>query len=70
MKIGLNVGNLDRLLRIVAGCVLIVLGYSPLLTGLAAMVIYIIGAVAIMTGAVRFCPAYTLLGLDTGAKEP
>jgi len=69
MKIGLNVGNADRMLRAVVGCVLIGLAYSPLLTGTVAMVAYIIGAVAILTGVVRFCPAYTLLGLDTRAKK-
>lgn len=70
MKMSLNVGNGDRAIRVVAGCVLIGFAFSPLLTGSAAMVVYIIGAVAILTGVVRFCPAYTLFGLDTGAKEP
>lgn len=66
---GLNVGNRDRLLRIVAGCVLIWLAYSPVITGGVAMAVYIIGAVAILTGAIRFCPAYTLIGLNTRSDK-
>jgi len=69
MKIALNIGNADRVIRVAVGCVLIWLGYSPLLTGGAAMAVYIAGAVAILTGVIRFCPAYTLLGLNTGSKE-
>jgi hypothetical protein len=34
------------------------------------MAVYIIGAVAILTGVIRFCPAYTIIGLNTGSKEP
>jgi hypothetical protein len=70
MKMALNVGNSDRTIRVVAGCVLIGLAYSPLLTGTAAMVVYSIGAVAILTGVIRFCLAYTIFGLDTGIKKP
>ena len=67
MKIVLNVGKADRVIRIVVGCALIWLGYSPLLTGGAAMAVYVVGAVAIVTGVIRFCPAYTLFGLNTGS---
>jgi len=69
MKLALNVGNADRLMRVIAGCVLIGLAYSALFTGRMAMAVYVIGAVAILTGVIRFCPAYTLFGLDTGLKE-
>ncbi len=69
MKIGLNVGGADRVLRVIVGCVLIGLGYSSVLTGGAAMAAYVIGAIAILTGVIRFCPAYTLLGINTGSDE-
>ncbi len=65
MNIGLNVGGADRALRIVSGGVLIGIAYSPFLTGAAAMAVYIVGAVAVFTAVVRFCPAYTLFGFNT-----
>jgi len=55
----LNVGGIDRVLRIAAG-----LG----LVGWAAMggpVWAWIGVVPLATGAVGFCPVYPLLGLST-----
>lgn len=55
-----NVGNIDRALRIVAGSVLVVLAILNIIGPWGW-----IGLVAIATGALSFCPAYTLLGLRT-----
>jgi hypothetical protein len=55
-----NVGTLDRVLRIVAGLVLIGLA----LAGVSGAWGWI-GVVPLATGLLRFCPAYTLLGLRT-----
>ena len=55
-----NEGNLDRALRIVAGLVLIGLAA----TGTVGFWGYI-GVVPLLTGAVGFCPLYTVLGLST-----
>lgn len=65
MKIGLNISNRDRLVRIVLGCALISAAFSPLITGTVAMGVYVIGCVAVFTGIFRFCPAYALFGVDT-----
>ncbi len=66
MTMGLNVGKADRILRIVIGGALISLAFSPLLLDAAAMAAYVVGAVAVFTGIVRFCPAYTVFGVNTG----
>jgi hypothetical protein len=55
-----NVGTVDRALRIIVGLVLIGLAA----TGTVGMWGYI-GVVPLLTGVFRFCPAYTLLGLNT-----
>lgn len=55
-----NVGTADRALRIVAGVVL--LGLAA--TGTIGLWGYI-GIVPLATGLFRFCPAYTLLGMNT-----
>jgi len=56
----MNAGGLDRGLRVVAGLALIALT----LTGVIGAWGWI-GIVAVLTGAVGFCPAYTLLGINT-----
>ena len=54
-----NVGSTERTIRIVAGVIIIALGvYYQSLWG-------VIGLVPLMTGLFRFCPLYTILGINT-----
>ena len=55
-----NEGGLDRTLRILVGLVLVALTLS----GTIGMWGWI-GVVPIVTGALGWCPAYTLLGINT-----
>lgn len=55
-----NVGNLDRILRIVAGLLLIALAA----TGTIGVWGWI-GIVPLATGLLGSCPAYSLLGIKT-----
>ena len=55
-----NVGTVDRVLRIVVGLVLIGLAA----TGTVGLWGWI-GVVPLATGLFGFCPAYTLLGINT-----
>ena len=59
-----NEGNLDRLLRIIAGLVLIALVFVGPQTPWGW-----VGLVPLLTGLVGFCPAYTLLGIRTCPKR-
>jgi ABC-type polysaccharide/polyol phosphate export permease len=59
-----NVGTIDRILRIVVGLILIALVFVGPKTPWGW-----IGLVPLLTGLVRFCPAYTLLGLNTCARK-
>ena len=56
----LNVGGIDRVLRIVGGIALVALAA----TGTIGAWGYI-GIVPLLTGTVGFCPVYPLLGLST-----
>jgi len=55
-----NVGGVDRILRVVAGILLIALT----LLGIIGTWGWI-GVVPLATGVFRFCPAYGLLGIKT-----
>jgi ABC-type branched-subunit amino acid transport system permease subunit len=55
-----NVGGIDRILRIVAGLVLITLAA----TGVVGAWGYL-GVIVLATGVFRFCGAYALFGLNT-----
>ena len=58
-----NIGTVDRVLRIALGLLLIVLAYAGAIGAWGYL-----GIVPLLTGVVRFCPAYKLLGMDTCAK--
>jgi branched-subunit amino acid ABC-type transport system permease component len=60
-----NVGGIDRVLRIVAGLVLIALAA----TGVVGAWGYL-GVIVLATGVFRFCGAYTLLGVNTCPMKP
>lgn len=59
----LNVGGTDRLLRVIAGLIIVILG-----------VVYsswwgLIGIILMATGIFQFCPLYALLKLNTLKKK-
>ena len=60
-----NDGGIDRILRIVAGLVLIALAA----TGVVGAWGYL-GVIVLATGVFRFCGAYTLLGVNTCPMKP
>lgn len=55
-----NVGGIDRTLRIVVGLLLIALAATGTVGAWGW-----IGVVPVLTGLFKFCPAYTLLGMNT-----
>ena len=55
-----NVGGVDRMLRIVVGLVLIALAA----TGTVGWWGWL-GIIPLLTGVVRFCPLYPLVGINT-----
>lgn len=60
-----NVGNFDRVLRIVVGLILLSLVFigPQTLWGL-------IGLLPLVTGLFRWCPAYSLLGMNSCGAAP
>lgn len=64
-----NVGNADRVLRIVIGALLIALPFV-FASALWANPVFgwglpIVGAVLVLTALFRFCPLYRLIGANT-----
>ena len=59
----LNVGNLDRALRIIIGLTLIALAVFGEIGAWGY-----VGIVPLLTGAAALCPLYSLLGLSTTSR--
>jgi hypothetical protein len=60
-----NVGDTDRVIRVVAGVAILCLFF--LLQGDARW-IALLGIVPLATGVIRWCPAYRLFGFTTGKR--
>ncbi|WP_323013742.1 DUF2892 domain-containing protein [Devosia sp.] len=62
-----NLGSLDRLIRLVAGVVLVIVPFIPglVLAPVLQWGLPVIGVVLIATAFLRFCPIYRVLGLST-----
>jgi hypothetical protein len=64
----INEAGWDRALRVIAGVVLLYLGWAGVVSGTLGTVFKWVGFLPIITGFVGWCPAYTLLGMGTKKK--
>lgn len=64
-----NVGNLDRAIRALAGVLLIAAFAFGLIAGTPGIVALVAGLVLALTAALRWCPPYALLGINTCARK-
>ncbi len=70
-----NVGSTDRVARAVIGILLILAPFVPVSAGFFAamgtwkLAVALVGLVLVTTAALRFCPLYALLGLNTCPVE-
>lgn len=55
-----NVGNIDRVLRVLIGIALVVIGFV-VIQGTAGIVVGVIGVIPLLTGLIGWCPLYILL---------
>jgi hypothetical protein len=64
-----NMGTLDRGLRLVAALVLVALYFTNTISGTVGYISLVVAPVFALTSVVSFCPAYTLLGMNTCKKD-
>ena len=64
-----NMGNVDRIIRGIVGVVAVAAWPSGLLQGTPGIIAVVVGVVLLATAALRWCPPYALLGINTGASK-
>ncbi|XZF15192.1 YgaP family membrane protein [Chitinophagaceae bacterium MMS25-I14] len=64
-----NMGNADRLIRIVLAAVFGVLYFADIVNGAFAWVLLAAGGVFLVTSIVGFCPLYTAAGISTRGHQ-
>jgi Protein of unknown function (DUF2892) len=60
-----NMGNTDRIIRVLIAAVIAVLYFTNTISGTFAYVLLGIGIIFLLTSLVSFCPLYTLFGTRT-----
>jgi hypothetical protein len=60
-----NVGQTDKIIRLVVGAILIALDLFEVVTGPFSWLLSVAAVVLIATALLNFCPLYSLLGKST-----
>lgn len=63
-----NMGSTDRIVRIVLAIILAALALTGTVSGVLAIVFYVLAAVFVLTSLVSFCPLYLPFNLSTTKK--
>jgi hypothetical protein len=65
----LNMGKIDRVLRVIVAVVIAVLFFTKVITGTLGIVLLVVGGVFLLTSLVGTCPLYLPCGLSTLGKK-
>jgi len=68
MKLQNNESPIDRVIRIVLGIALAALAIGGAVSSPLLYVVWVVAAIALVTGIVGFCPLYALLRVSTKSK--
>ncbi len=60
-----NVGNIDRIVRILLALVFGYLYFTGAVTGLVGTVLLVLGGIFVLTALLGTCPIYSALGMST-----
>jgi hypothetical protein len=60
-----NMGTADRIIRVILAALFAYLYFSGTVTGIAGLILVILGGVFVLTSLISFCPLYSLFGLNT-----
>ena len=64
----LNESNIDRIIRAVAGVVLLYLGFGGVFAGGLGIASDVVGVVLLATAVIGFCPIYAMIKVSTLKK--
>lgn len=60
-----NMGNADRIIRLLLAVVVAVLYFTNVITGTLGIVLLVVAGVFVLTSLISFCPLYPLIGINT-----
>jgi hypothetical protein len=64
-----NMGNADRIIRVLLAAVIALLYFTNVITGTLAYVLLALGGIFLVTSLIGFCPLYAPFGINTCARR-
>jgi len=65
----LNMGQADRIIRLIVAAVIAVLFFTKVITGTLAIVLLVLAGIFLLTSWIGTCPAYLPFGISTVCKK-
>ena len=64
-----NMGNADRIIRILIAAVIVILFAANIITGTLAIVLLVVAGVFLLTSFLGFCPLYLPFGISSCSRK-
>lgn len=64
-----NVGNIDRIIRIVIALIIAILYFAKIIEGTAGIILLVVAGVLVVSAAIGFCGLYTVFGISTCSRK-
>lgn len=63
-----NMGNADKIIRLVIAAIVIILFATHLITGTLGIILLVLSGIFIITSFISFCPLYVIFRINTCKK--
>jgi hypothetical protein len=64
-----NIGSIDKTVRILIAALVLVLYFTNVISGILAIVLFIVAGILLVTAFINFCPIWHFLGITTRKKS-
>ncbi|MES1222145.1 MAG: DUF2892 domain-containing protein [Bacteroidota bacterium] len=64
-----NMGNADRIIRVLIALVIAILFYTNVITGTLAYILMAVAGIFVLTSLIGSCPLYSVFGIKTCAAK-
>ncbi|MEO6814248.1 MAG: DUF2892 domain-containing protein [Ginsengibacter sp.] len=64
-----NIGSIDKTVRILIAALILVLYFTNVISGILAIVLFIVAGILLVTAFINFCPIWHFLGISTRKKS-
>jgi hypothetical protein len=64
-----NVGNIDKLVRMIIAIIIVTLSYFEIIDGTLAIILLAFALILVVTSFMNFCPIFAFIGKSTHKTE-